>query len=83
MPQIFGALRTKNVLGLRKNRSTRLAADIGIVPGNDDVSNPVQTCCRVLMDCRLYKEEHSLKKQTGNHILKLIAEHMEAFTCMM
>lgn len=35
------------------------------------------------MDCRLYKEEHSLKKQTGNHILKMIAEHMEIFTCMM
>lgn len=35
------------------------------------------------MDCRLYKEEHSLKKKTGNHILKMIAEHMEIFTCMM
>lgn len=35
------------------------------------------------MDCRLYKEEHSLKKQTGNHILKMTAEHMEIFTCML
>lgn len=53
-----------------------------MVPGSD-ISNLVQTCCRVLMDCRLYKEEHSLKKQTGNHILKMIAEHMEVFTCVM
>lgn len=35
------------------------------------------------MDCRLYKEKHFLKKQTGNHILKMITEHMEIFTWMM
>ena len=74
--------KDKKCSRVKNKTSMWFTADIGIVPGND-ISNPVRTCYRVLMDCRLYKEEHSLKKQTGNRILKMIAEHMEVFTYMM